>query len=52
MLFIVDYINPHKSTADCLVVEADFEDDARDIAIDELKNLNIPQRYILKIEEF
>ena len=52
MLWIVDYINPHDSTTDCLVVEADFEEDAHDLAIEELKHLKIPRRYLVKIEKF
>ena len=52
MLWIVDYIDPHKETSECLIFEADFYDDAYDDAVEELKTLNIPKRYILKIEEF
>ena len=52
MLWIVDYINPHEETSDCLVVEADCRDSAHDKAVEELKILNIPKRYLLKIEEF
>ena len=52
MLWIVDYINPHNDVPDCLVVEADSLDEAKNLAIKELKILEIPKRYILKIEEF
>ena len=52
MLWIVDYIDPHKETSDCLVIEADSRDDAFEKAVDELKILKIPKRYILEMEEF
>ena len=52
MLWIVDYINPHNETSDCLVVEADDESDAYKKAVEELKILKIPKRYILKMEVF
>lgn len=51
-LWIVDYINPHIETTDCLIIEADSRLNAHEKAINELKILKIPQRYILKIEEF
>jgi len=52
MLYIVDYIDPHVSSSDCLIVEAESYDDAHTKAIEELKLLNIPKRYLLKLEEF
>lgn len=52
MIWIVDYIDPHNETANCIVVEADSHDDAYDIAVGELKSLKISKRYILKIEKF
>jgi len=52
MLWIVDYINPHNESSDCLVVEADCQSSAYDKAVEELKILKIPKRYILKMEEF
>lgn len=52
MLWIVDYINPHKETSDCVIVEADDYDSANEKAIEELKILKIPKRYIIKMEEF
>ena len=51
MLWIVDYIDPHISSSDCLVVEADDYDTAYELAIEELKTLDIPKRYLIKIEE-
>jgi hypothetical protein len=38
--------------SDCLVVEAENRDSAYTQAVEELKLLNIPKRYILKMEEF
>jgi len=52
MIWLVDYINPHMETSDCLVIEADSQQEAFDLAVKELKSLEIPKRYILKIEEF
>ena len=52
MLWIVDYLNIHTETSDCLVVEAESYDEAHDKAIEELKILKIPKRYLLKMEEF
>ena len=52
MLWIVDYIKPHTETSDCLIVEADCRDSAYTDAVEELKILKIPKRYILKIENF
>lgn len=52
MIWIVDYINIHSGTSDCLVVEADCRDQAYEKAVEELKILKIPKRYIVKIEEF
>ena len=52
MLWIVDYINPHTSSSDCLVIEAESYDEAHDKTIEELKILKIPKRYIVKMEEF
>lgn len=52
MLWIIDYINIHNDASDCLVIEADCRDQAHDMAVEELKILKIPKRYILKIEKF
>ncbi len=52
MLWIVDYFNPHDESSDCLVIEAENWETAYDSAIEELKFLQIPKRYILKMEEF
>ena len=52
MLFVVDYCDPASKTIECLIVEAGSYDLANDEAIQELKHLGIPKRYILKIEEF
>ena len=39
-------------TSDCVIVEASDESEAQEKAIEELKILKIPKRYILKMEEF
>lgn len=51
-LWIVDYINPEIESSDCLVIEAENEESAHEKAVEELKLLKIPKRYILKMEEF
>lgn len=51
-LWIVDYINPHSESSDCLVIEAESRDSAYELAVEELKLLDIPKRYLLKMEEF
>ena len=51
-LWIVDYVNPHDESSDCLVIEAECRDSAYEKAIEELKLLDIPKRYLLKMEEF
>ena len=51
-LWIVDYIDIHVNSSECLVLEADDKDSAYDKAVEELKTLKIPKRYILKLEEF
>lgn len=52
MLWIVDYVNIHEDSTDCLIVDADSYDEAQSKAVEELKLLKIPKRYILKMEEF
>lgn len=52
MLWIVDYIDVHCNSSDCLVVEAESFEEAHRKAIEELKILKIPKRYLLKLEEF
>ena len=52
MIWLVDYIDPHNETTDCIVVEADSHDNAYTLAVGELKSLKISKRYILKIEKF
>ena len=52
MIWLVDYIDPHTNSVECLVIDADSKDDAFDEAVRELKILHIPKRYLLKLEEF
>ena len=50
-LFICDYIDYPSDSLESFVVEAESEKDAESKAIDELKTLGIPKRYLFKIEE-
>ena len=50
MLWIVDYVDPNNESSDCLVIEADSKESAMNQAVEELKILKIPKRYILKME--
>ena len=52
MLWVVDYTNPCAESLDCLIIEADSYDKAYEVAIEELKNLHIPKRYLIRIERF
>ena len=52
MLWIIDYVNIHEDSTDCLIIDADSYDDAYLKAVEELKLLKIPKRYLLKMEEF
>lgn len=52
MLWVVDYTNPCAEALDCLIIEADDYDSAYDKAIQELKDLHIPKRYLIRLEEF
>ena len=51
MLWVVDYTNPCAETLDCLIIEAKSYEEAYEFAVQELKNLHIPKRYIIKLEE-
>lgn len=50
-IYVCDYQIPRSETTDCLIVEADSISDAEQKAIDELKALNIPKRYLINISE-
>lgn len=52
MLWVVDYTNPLQETVECIIVEADDYDSAYDEATKQLKGLQIPKRYIIRLEEF
>lgn len=52
MLWIADYVDVHTNSSDCLVIEAESYEEAHTKAIEELKTLKIPKRYLLKLEEF
>lgn len=50
-LFVCDYCNPSAEQMEHFIFEAVDEKDAEAKAIEELKTLGIPKRYILNIEE-
>lgn len=50
-LFICDYRIPRTDEIDSIVLESANIDSAKKMAIDELKALHIPKRYIVRIEE-
>ena len=52
MLWIIDYIDPYVSSSDCLILDAVYKDEALRKAIEELKLLKIPKRYIVNLEKF
>lgn len=52
MLWIIDYIDPYVSSSDCLILDAVDKDEALRKAIEELKLLKIPKRYIVNLEKF
>lgn len=52
MLWVVDYSNPYAETLDCLIIDADTFGEAESKAIQELKNLHIPKRYLIRLERF
>lgn len=52
MLWVIDYTNPCNENLDCVIVEAESYDDAYEKAVKELKILQIPKRYIIRLEEF
>ena len=52
MLWVVDYTNPCAETLDCVIVEAQSCEEAHEKAVQELKNLHIPKRYLIRIERF
>lgn len=50
-LYICDYLDYTVNSLESFVVEAESEKEAESKAIDELKTLGIPKRYLFKIEE-
>ncbi len=50
-IFICDYQIPRSEDLSSLVIEAEDLKDAELKAIEELKALNIPKRYIINMEE-
>lgn len=50
-LYVCDYQIPRTDNLDCLIIEADDMASAERKAINQLKTLHIPKRYIVRIEE-
>jgi len=50
-LYVCDYQVPRSDEIDFVIIEAEDCHSAERKAIQELKTLNIPKRYILNIEE-
>lgn len=50
-LYVVDYLIPRSEEIQSLIVEADDDATAESRAIQELKTLNIPKRYLLNVSE-
>ena len=50
-IYVCDYRIPRSDEIDCLIVEADDLHSAETKAIEELKTLNIPKRYIINVLE-
>ena len=51
MIYICDYIDNAVNSVESFVVEAESDKEAEIKAIEELKTLHIPKRYLLKIEK-
>ena len=49
-IYICDYIDYTVNSVESFVVEAKSMDEAEEKAIEELKTLHIPRRYLLKVE--
>lgn len=47
----IDYLNPATQQLDFLIVDAEDEEEAFSKALEQLKTLKIPKRYILNMEE-
>ena len=50
-IYVADFIDPTVNQLDSFIVDAADEIEAQEKAINELKTLGIPKRYLLKIEE-
>ena len=50
-LWVCDYQIPSSEELDCLILVAESLEVAEQKAIEELKTLNIPKRYLLNVEE-
>lgn len=50
-LYVVDYRIPRSEELDFFIIEADDFESANERAIDGLKTLNIPKRYLVNVSE-
>lgn len=50
-IYVCDYLDSDSNQIEHLIVEADDENEAEQMAIKELKTLNIPKRYLINVEE-
>lgn len=50
-LYVADYRIPRTEKLDCIVFDAEDMSSAERKAIEELKALHIPKRYLIRIEE-
>lgn len=50
-IYIIDYIDYTVNSVESLVIEAESMQEAQKKAIEELKALHIPKRYLLKVEQ-
>lgn len=54
-IYICDYINPRTQKTESFVLECEGDGDeesVKNLAIEGLKTLNIPKRYLINVEEF
>ena len=49
-IYVCDYLDPIGNEVECLIVEAESRDEAIKKAIQELKALDIPKRYLINLE--
>lgn len=50
-IYVVDYLDYSVNSVESFIVDAESDKEAERKAIEELKTLGIPKRYLLNIEE-